>query len=160
MIWVSETGTLRGRRQEDQNFQGSLVQAMQAWQQHQLGSVGAINTIDRFLMMGSGKCLHGLQSVLGKELKGALKPGVKLIAAINAPMQCMMKEICAQCLQRHRDPETGQETYVYSCVTQEQPAHTVDFFFFQDRLQQNKASEKLTDLWIENCLQALEKKAH
>ena len=38
------------------------------------------------------------------------------IGSINSPMQCMMKEICAQCLTRHRDPQTGQESVVYTCV--------------------------------------------
>jgi hypothetical protein len=26
-----------------------------------------------------------------------------------------MKEICAQCLQPHVDPQTGQTSYVFSC---------------------------------------------
>ena len=32
------------------------------------------------------------------------------IGSINSPMQCMMKEICAQCLQPHVDPATGKTT--------------------------------------------------
>ena len=32
----------------------------------------------------------------------------------------MMKEICAQCLQRHIDPESKQETFVFSCFNQDQ----------------------------------------
>jgi NADPH-dependent glutamate synthase beta chain and related oxidoreductases len=160
VIWVSQAEPLKSRRHQDQSFQGSLVQALHAWHQCQLVKSTPLNTIDRFLMMGSAGCLYALQATLGTELKSALKPSVKLIAAINAPMQCMMKEICAQCLQRHYDPATGKETYVYSCVAQEQPAHTVDFSFLQSRLQQNKVSEHLTDLWVEKCLQALEKQAH
>ena len=35
-------------------------------------------------------------------------------------MQCMMKEICAQCLQVHRDPATGLERVVFSCFDQDQ----------------------------------------
>jgi hypothetical protein len=42
-------------------------------------------------------------------------------------MQCMMKEICAQCLQPHRDPVTGKITYVFSCFNQDQPIDQVDF---------------------------------
>ena len=44
-----------------------------------------------------------------------LKPGHKAIGSINSPMQCMMKEICAQCLQAHRDPETGLGLGQFSC---------------------------------------------
>jgi hypothetical protein len=49
------------------------------------------------------------------------------IASINSPMQCMMKEICAQCLQRHKDPATGKERVVFSCFNQDQPLDQVDF---------------------------------
>ena len=42
-------------------------------------------------------------------------------------MQCMMKEICAQCLQRHVDPDTGKESIVFSCFNQDQPLDLVDF---------------------------------
>ena len=41
------------------------------------------------------------------------------MGSINSPMQCMMKEVCAQCLQRQADPETGAETgVVFSCFNQ------------------------------------------
>jgi hypothetical protein len=36
-----------------------------------------------------------------------LKPEHVGIGSINSPMQCMMKEVCAQCLQKHVDPATG-----------------------------------------------------
>ena len=49
-----------------------------------------------------------------------LKPDHKAIGSINSPMQCMMKEICAQCLQQHKDPVTGEETVVFSCFNQDQ----------------------------------------
>ena len=42
-------------------------------------------------------------------------------------MQCMMKEVCAQCLQRHVDPKTGKETIVFSCFNQDQHLDRVDF---------------------------------
>jgi len=38
-----------------------------------------------------------------------LKPSHKAIASINSPMQCMMKEICAQCLQPHKRPGHRQD---------------------------------------------------
>jgi hypothetical protein len=60
----------------------------------------------------------------------------------------MMKEICAQCLQRHVDPDTGIETYVYSCSNQDQNSDLVDFKHLKTRLSQNSLSEKLTAKWI------------
>jgi hypothetical protein len=81
-----------------------------------------------------------------------LKPGHRAIASINSPMQCMMKEICAQCLQLHKDPATGLETVVFSCFNQDQGLDEVDFGNLRARLGQNGAQEKLTRLWIDRCL--------
>ena len=70
-------------------------------------------------------------------------------------MQCMMKEVCAQCLQRHHDPATGKETIVFSCFNQDQPLDQVDFGALRRRLSQNGVQEKLTALWIDRCLRHL-----
>jgi hypothetical protein len=81
-----------------------------------------------------------------------LKPGHHAIASINSPMQCMMKEICAQCLQPHRDPVTGAVSYVFSCFNQDQPLDYVDFPALDQRLRQNAVQEKLTAQWIGHAL--------
>ncbi len=67
-------------------------------------------------------------------------------------VQCMMKEICAQCLQRHKDPKTAEETVVFSCFNQEQSLDRVDFGNLRTRLSQNGVQEKLTAQWIDRCL--------
>jgi hypothetical protein len=77
-----------------------------------------------------------------------LKPGHCAIGSINSPMQCMMKEICAQCLQPQRDPETGQETLVFSCFNQDQLLDRVDFPALRQRLAQNSLQEKQTAAWL------------
>jgi len=88
-------------------------------------------------------------------LKSFLKPQHAAIGSINSPMQCMMKEICAQCLQPHVDPATGKTTYVFSCFNQDQPLDQVDFGALAQRLAQNGVQEKLTALWIDRCLKLL-----
>ena len=80
-----------------------------------------------------------------------LKPGHAAIGSINSPMQCMMKEICAQCLQPQRDPVTGKTSYVFSCFNQDQPLDRVDFPALDARLKQNAVQEKLTAQWIALC---------
>jgi len=77
------------------------------------------------------------------------------IGSINSPMQCMMKEICAQCLQTHRDPVTGKETVVFSCSNQDQPLDHVDWGVLSGRLSQNSLQEKLTALWVDYSLKQL-----
>jgi hypothetical protein len=68
----------------------------------------------------------------------------------------MMKEICAQCLQEHRDPETGTRSHVYSCFNQDQPLDRVSFDHLAQRLRQNGVQEKLMTLWLDVCLKELE----
>ena len=67
-------------------------------------------------------------------------------------MQCMMKQVCAQCLQRHVDPVTKKESFVFSCFNQDQPLDVVDFDNLRARLKQNTVLEKLTNLWLTRLL--------
>jgi hypothetical protein len=100
-----------------------------------------------------------MMSAVARARHGALKPWLKPqhhgVASINSPMQCMMKEVCAQCLQAHRDPETGKETIIFSCFNQDQPLDKVDFNVLRNRLTQNGVQEKLTALWVDRCLRSL-----
>jgi hypothetical protein len=70
-------------------------------------------------------------------------------------MQCMMKEICAQCLQPHVDPATGKTTYVFSCFNQDQPLDVVDFPALRERLGQNALQEKITAQWVDRGLRSV-----
>jgi len=72
-------------------------------------------------------------------------------------MQCMLKEICAQCLQPHRDPHTGKTSYVFSCFNQDQDLDRVDFGALSERLRQNSLQEKITAQWIRHCMPELRK---
>jgi hypothetical protein len=67
-------------------------------------------------------------------------------------MQCMMKEVCAQCLQKHVDPVSGKETIVFSCFNQDQEMDRVDFVNLAARLRQNTVQEKLSNLWLDHLL--------
>ena len=107
---------------------------------------------DRLVVIGSDGMMRGVQQARHGILRPFLKPEHHAIGSINSPMQCMMKEICAQCLQTHRDPVTGQETVVFSCFNQDQPLDHVRFDGLRGRLSQNNVQEKLTKLWIDECL--------
>ena len=65
------------------------------------------------------------------------------------------EEICAQCLQVHRDPATGLERVVFSCFDQDQDLDRVDFGSLRARLGQNGVQEKLTKQWIDRSLRKL-----
>jgi hypothetical protein len=88
-------------------------------------------------------------------LQPYLPTGHTAIGSINSPMQCMMKEVCAQCLQQHIDPVTGARSVVFSCFNQDQALDRVDFPALHERLLQNGAQEKLTAQWVNRALHLL-----
>ena len=140
-------------RPQDAMFVGNIVAAMAAYGSGQLGKVIIpLNTVDRLLAIGSDGMMRAVQQARHGVLADFLKPEHEAIGSINSPMQCMMKEICAQCLQMHRDPITGEETVVFSCFNQDQPLDKVDFANLRTRLTQNGAQEKLTKMWIDRCM--------
>jgi hypothetical protein len=100
-----------------------------------------------------------MMAAVGRARHGVLAPFLKrdhhAIASINSPMQCMMKEICAQCLQLHRDPVTGKESVVFSCFNQDQELDRVDFDCLRQRLRQNGVQEKIGALWIDRSLRKI-----
>ena len=104
------------------------------------------------IAIGSDRMMAAVGEARHTLLRPFLNPDHEAIGSINSPMQCMMKEICAQCLQVHRDPLDGEETVVFTCYNQDQPLDVVDFRNLRERLGQNGTHEKLTSQWIEHCL--------
>ena len=129
VVWCcDEAPGFRPGRPQDRAFLGNIVQAMEAYASDRLGvATISMPAVDRVIAIGS----------------------------VNSPMQCMMKEICAQCLQPHHDPATGETRYVFSCFNQDQPLDWVDFATLNERLKQNSLAEKLTAQWIRHCKPAL-----
>jgi len=124
---------------------GNVVDAL-------ISHVQDLKPVDRFMVIGSDKMMAAVTHALQTTLNSYLKPTVKIIGSINSPMQCMMKEICAQCLQTHIDPTTGKETIIFSCFNQDQDLKTIDFNCLSGRLEQNRTWEKLTDLWVQTLI--------
>jgi len=158
VVWASDEGPgfVPGRPQ-DLSFVGNIVQAMVAYQEGRLGPKPIdLSEVDRIIAIGSDGMMAAVARARHEVLKPWLKPCHNAIASINSPMQCMMKEICAQCLQPHRDPETGEATVVFSCFNQDQPMDRVDYGALRARLSQNGVQEKLTAQWIDRCLRRLE----
>jgi hypothetical protein len=137
-------------------FVGNVVQAIEAYGSRALGPAGILlGEVDRIVAIGSDGMMNAVAEARRARLKHYFRPGHKAIASINSPMQCMMKEICAQCLQLQRDPVTGTETVVFSCYNQDQEMDRVDFPALHRRLSQNSVQEKLNKLWIDRCLHHL-----
>jgi NADPH-dependent glutamate synthase beta subunit-like oxidoreductase/NAD(P)H-flavin reductase len=157
VVWCcDEVPGFTADRPQDRAFVGNIVEAITAYGSGALGSVEIpLDAVDRIIAIGSDGMMNAVAAARHQGLAPYFRPGHRAIASINSPMQCMMKEICAQCLQRHRDPVTGTETVVFSCFNQDQDMDQVDFPALRRRLSQNGAQEKLTKLWIDRCLHHL-----
>jgi hypothetical protein len=116
-----------------------------------------LGEVDRIVAIGSDRMMAAVKAARFGVLAPHLKAGHIAIGSINSPMQCMMKEICAQCLQPQVDPVTGERRPpVFSCFNQDQKLDCVDFPGLADRLAQNGVQEKLTRLWIDRTMRSLD----
>jgi NAD(P)H-flavin reductase len=157
VVWCcDEAPGFTPSRPQDQAFVGNIVEAMVAYGSGNLGDNPlSLHSVDRIVAIGSDGMMGAVARARHTTLAPYLKPDHKAIGSINSPMQCMMKEICAQCLQLHKDPRTGEETVVFSCFNQDQSLDHVDWSNLRTRLSQNGVQEKLTKQWIDRCLRQL-----
>ena len=159
VIWCcDEAPGFQPDRPQDRTFIGNIVNAMEAYASGRLGEQSLrMEDADRIIAIGSDRMMAAVGRARHDVLAPYLKESHIGIGSINSPMQCMMKEICAQCLQPHKDPVTGKITYVFSCYNQDQPLDWVDFQALSERLKQNSLQEKLTVQWIKHCIPELKK---
>ena len=96
--------------------------------------------------IGNSALLKFMQSIRSTHFS----PDTKFSASVYGSMQCMLKGVCAQCLQWQIDPETGKRTKaVYACSWQHQPMEIIDIDNIHERLTQNRMQEILANLWFE-----------
>jgi hypothetical protein len=140
-------------RPQDKSFVGNIVQAIRSYadgsidqnsKTQQTQTAIKTNDVDRIIAIGSDRMMAAVARARHEVLKPYLKPHHHAVGSINSPMQCMMKEICGQCLQEHTDPVTGKKSVVFSCYNQDQSLDQVDWANLNARLTQNLGSEKLT----------------
>ncbi|MFP5245198.1 MAG: pyridine nucleotide-disulfide oxidoreductase, partial [Thermoanaerobaculia bacterium] len=151
VVWsVDAGGRIEPRRPQDFAFVGNIVQAMLWYASEQRAF--DLKDVDRIIAIGSDGMMRAVKEARHSVLAPYLKPQHVGIGSINSPMQCMMKQVCAQCLQRHVDPVTGKESFIFSCFNQDQHLDEVDFTNLRARLRQNTVLEKLSNLWLTRVL--------
>ncbi len=158
IVWCcDEAPGFAPARPQDKTFVGNIVQAMAAYGSGALGDQAVpLSDAEHMIVIGSDRMMAAVGTARHGVLQPFLKPGHSAIGSINSPMQCMMKEVCAQCLQPHIDPVTGVRTIVFSCFNQDQALDRVDFPALNERLRQNGLVEKLTAQWIDRALRKLD----
>ncbi len=158
IIWAVDKGdgvqAIVPSRPQDKTFVGNILECMVAYAKGELGDQPiSLADVDHLVVIGSDRMMAAVKSARFDVLKPYLNKAHHAIGSINSPMQCMMKGICAQCLCKHVDADTGKEYFVYSCYNQDQDLDKVDFPHLNARLRQNTVQEKLSNLWLDYLLE-------
>ena len=158
IVWSVDKGegveAIVPTRPQDKSFVGNILECMVAYATGELGDQPiSLADVDHLVVIGSDRMMAAVKSARFDVLKPYLTKAHHAIGSINSPMQCMMKGICAQCLCKHIDEESGKEYFVYSCYNQDQDLDKVDFPHLNARLRQNTVQEKLSSLWLDYLLE-------
>lgn len=131
---------------------GSALDALQKWgQEHgsHPANLFSLAQIDKIIAVGGSELLESIEKARANWLNDALPAHTHFQAAVHGPMQCMLKGVCAQCLQWQKNPKTGERTKaVYACSWHMQPMQLIDYPNLDERLSQNRLQETLSRLWL------------
>lgn len=141
-----EEPNLTLNRTQDIQFKGSVTQAIIV-----CGLQNKIDykAVDRIFVIGNERMSYEVTRIRHDELKDLLNPKHIAITSLNAPMQCMLKGVCSQCLQKRFNEEQGVWQYFYACSNQDQKSDVLDFDHLKSRCGQNALSEKISRMWIQ-----------
>ncbi|MBT4884930.1 MAG: FAD-dependent oxidoreductase, partial [Legionellales bacterium] len=110
-------------------------------------------TVTAVLIKAKADVINDVKELRYNSLLSEFKNKPKTTATVAGPMQCMLKGVCAQCLQWQIDPETGERTKaVYSCSWQEMPLEIIalDHLKLRNDSTDNVVT-KLNSLWLDDC---------
>lgn len=146
ILWLTDNGsTVVARRKQDIADHGELIISLQKYAEKM-----GLHAIDQVMVVGSADLIRRIQQARGGVLKDHFAKSCEFIASVYGPMQCMLKGVCAQCLQWQIDPQTGKRTKaVYACSWQHQPMQVIDSNNIDERLSQNRVEEILTNWWLD-----------
>lgn len=158
IVWSVDKGEgvqpIATTRPQDKSFVGNILECLLAYATGQLGEQPIkLEDANHLIVIGSDRMMAAVKDARFNALKPYLGQIQHAVGSINSPMQCMMKGICAQCLCKHVDKDSGKEYFVYSCYNQDQDLDKVDFPNLNARLRQNSVQEKLSNLWLDYLLE-------
>ncbi len=124
-------------RSQDQYFQGKVTDVLKDY------FTKNPQKIDRIFTIGNDRMMDEIAKLRHKNLVESISMAPIAITSLNAPMQCMMKGVCSQCLQK-RTNEKGEEEFFYACANQDQNMDRLDFQHLHNRCEQNSLAEKVS----------------
>ena len=115
VVWCcDESPGFEASRPDDHSYVGNIVEAMAAYGSGEWGTQPvALADADHIIAIGSDRMMAAVGAARHNNLQPYLKTDHFAIGSINSPMQCMMKEICAQCLQPHKIPKREGHVRVF-----------------------------------------------
>lgn len=156
IIWVTERDDLvLKNRQDDYSVQGNPLDILLRYATGTLDHdkdhpMIPLTDVDRIYIMGNSTLLRQFQEARKTQLKEFLIKEPPVFGSVHSTMQCMLKGVCAQCLQWQIDPETGKRTKaVFACSWPNQPLELIDIDNIDERQVQNRLQEKLSALWVD-----------
>ena len=157
IIWSTQSGELiTARRPQDYSVSGDdaaeilLRYAQGKLIPHKIQPEIPLTDVDRICLVGHTDLLRRFQEARLTSLKDFLVKDPRISGSVYSTMQCMLKGVCAQCLQWQIDPETGARTKaVFACSWPDQPLEIIDFDNIDERQIQNRLQERLTNLWVD-----------
>ncbi len=150
IIWSSSTpGSIKSRAQ-DQVIDVDWGEALLHYAEGHWTNSLPFKEIHSVWIIGPAGLLRAVQELRVGRLAAYVSQEMKFIASVYGPMQCMLKGVCAQCLQWQIDPVTGERTKaVYACSWHNQPLEVIDTENIDQRLGQNHMQERLGGLWLD-----------
>jgi NAD(P)H-flavin reductase len=164
IIWVTKSREkITLNRPQDYTTQGDCIDILIKYAQGKLDPKKStkpdisLADVDRVYVIGNTDLLRQVQQARKSHLKELLVKEPRIFGSVYSTMQCMLKGVCAQCLQWQIDPETGKRTKaVFACSWPDQPLELIDFDNIDERQIQNKLQEKLSSLWVKHLFEQYE----
>lgn len=160
IIWCTQEGEqIPARRPQDYSVTGEATELLLRYAEGKLDPNKsqpeiALTDVDRIYVIGNSQLLRRFQEMRMTHLKPYLVKEPRIFGSVYSTMQCMLKGVCAQCLQWQIDPETGKRTKaVFACSWPEQPLELIDFNNIDERQVQNRLQERLSNLWVDYLFQ-------
>jgi NAD(P)H-flavin reductase len=156
IIWVTKQDEkIKTHRKEDYSTIGDPLEVLIHYAKgtldpHKKQPEISLTDVDRIYLIGNTDILRRFQAARKNSLKEFLIKEPRVSGSVYSTMQCMLKGVCAQCLQWQIDPETGKRTKaVFACSWPEQPLELIDIDNIDERHMQNRLQEQLSTLWVD-----------
>lgn len=156
IIWVTnEHEGISPQRPQDYSVSGDCLDNLHLYAKGKLSPQKKqpeipLADVDRIYLISHSDLLKKFQMARQSWLKEYLLKDPKVQGSVYSPMQCMLKGVCAQCLQWQIDPETGLRTKaVFACSWPDQPLEIIDIDHIEARSTQNRLQEHLARLWVD-----------